>query len=80
LTGILDDGAAVVRDYNRDGLDDIYLGNEGRLKEMYDFSTTVFNLAGFTQEEIQELALGEKSPIWDDLYQKLVNYYWEEIM
>jgi len=61
-------------------LDDVFLGNEERLKEMYDFSTTVFNLAGFTEEEIQELSLGEKSPIWDDLYQKLVDYYWEEIM
>ena len=36
--------------------------------------------SGFTEEEIQELSLGEKSPIWDDLYQKLVDYYWEEIM
>ena len=80
LTRILYDGSAVVRDYNRYGLDDVFLGNEERLKEMYDFSTTVFNLAGFTEEEIQELSLGEKSPIWDDLYQKLVDYYWEEIM
>lgn len=80
LTRILYDGAAVVRDYNRYGLDDVFLGNEENLKEMYTFSTTVFNLAGFTEEEIQELALGEKSPIWDDLYQKLLDYYWEEIM
>ncbi len=80
LTRILYDGSAVIRYYNRYGTDDIFLGNEEYLSSMYENTVFVFRQAGFTEEEIQESALGEKSPIWDDLYQKLVDYYWEEIM
>ena len=80
LTRILYDGSAVVRDYNKYGTDDVFLGNEEAITDMYESTASIFRLAGFTEEEIQESALGEKSAIWDDLYQKLVDYYWEEIM
>lgn len=80
LTRILYDGSAVVRDYYKYGMDDVFLGNEACLEKMYQHTESIFRIAGFTDEEIQESALGEKSPIWDDLYQKLLDYYWEEIM
>lgn len=80
LTRILYDGYAVVRDYNRYGTDDVFLGNETCMEGLYDNTVAIFRRYGFTDEEIQEMGLGEDSQIWDELYQKLLDYYWEEIM
>ena len=56
------------------------MGNEEQLQEIYEETVTIFKEYGYSEEEIQEIELGENSSMWEELIAKLEDYFWREIL
>ncbi len=80
ISQILYNGQDVIHIYNKYGTDAAFMGNEEQLKELYEETVTIFREYGYSEEEIQEIELGENSIMWDELVAKMEDYFWREIL
>lgn len=80
ISQILYNGQDVIHIYNKYGTDAAFMGNEEQLKEIYEETVTIFKEYGYSEEEIQEIELGENSSMWTELRSKLEDYFWREIL
>lgn len=80
ISQILYNGQDVIHLYNKYGTDAAFMGNEEQLQEIYEETVTIFKEYGYSEEEIQEIELGENSSMWEELIAKLEDYFWREIL
>lgn len=59
--------------------DAVFLGNEEELGSFYEACAGILESYGYTEEEIAQIEQGKDADGWDDLIQKLQEYFYAQI-
>lgn len=76
---VLSGGMRLADDYERYGQDNIFLGNEDALEELYEAGMKELEKYGFTKEDMEQLVQDEEGPKRDEMYREMVDYFWEKV-
>lgn len=75
---VLYGGIYLAEDYERYVQDNIFLDNEDALEELYEAGMKELERYGFTKEDMAQLVQDDEGPKRDEMYRKMVDYFWEK--
>lgn len=77
LVYIIEDVNRIVRSYEENVQDKVFLGNEDVLEEIYEKGVGDFRNFGFTEEDLAEFPVDKENPARGRMIEKLADYFWE---